>query len=469
MSSDLWKNLAGKEVCVRAGFKETCQLGKLLGLGGAGAVYDFRRWGNDDWVIKVLNPDSEVAKQELKSCRLFHAASRYPSKPVGLMKFNTINGTLTCDDERFDCYFMRKGETLSDAIGHGEEWLKNPEQILRLLAYLVNGIAALKDMGLGHGDIKASNILLVEHRGMLFPMFSDYGTISDKKPPVGSVSYEPTKYEYGCEQEKLIAYDLHCLCEVIYEIFASVYNRLLLRGMPSDAGDPEIEQVLRIMRNNREKAFVRLYKLMSFIADKVDDIPVSFYLDIIPRFELTEEFPFDTVSKWGDHLILRDKNVPSGEPFDPLLLMKIPKDRYDEVYKILTRHNNLAHFVLPICRYYDRQGNEYVLIHAPDDWEKRSHCESGNQPAKWRIQDASGKPHTLEKSASPIEAERVLAEFLLIFSRLKVNVSFSRKDIWRLDGTWKLNLFSVDRLEPAEKNADTCSISWKGSSAFGPE
>ena len=466
MSSHVWKDLAGKVVCFRGCFMGDLRLGRLLGFGGSGAVYDFYcredgKWVHwDSSVIKILNPDSAVARQEDRSVRCYEANARFSP---ALLKLHGPNGILTCGDEEFcgkefHCYIMRKGKTLSEAVRDKEPWLKNPGELMHLISFLIFAIGELKDMGLGHGDIKASNILLVKWEGTLFPMLADYGTISDKRLPVETVAYKPKKYEYAGKQEKLIAYDLYCLCQVIYGIYEKLYHRFGLEDDPSEAGYDGIEQVLRIMRDDGRKAFTRLRELMDFIAGNVN-VPAAFFLDAVPRYELPEDFPFETVLEWGDHPVLRARNALPGERFDPVLLMKIPENRYDEVYKILTGKNDLVHFVLPICRYYDRKGNEYVLIHAPDDWNKRSH-RRGSRPAEWRIQDASGVPHTLEKFASEDElrtvmtmAEKLLSNGFLFTTKeaLLTNMFIAPKDIWFLDGRWKLNLFSVNIPDPAEK------------------
>ena len=87
---------------------------------------------------------------------------------------------------------------------------------------------------------------------------------------------------------------------------------------------------------------------MDSLKDQVD-IPVSFFLDAVPFYDL-KELPFETVMEWGDYRILRDRNVHPGEVFDPLLLMPIPKGRYEIVYHALVTCNQMDRFVMPICR-----------------------------------------------------------------------------------------------------------------------
>ena len=160
MLEEQWQQLAFKEVIISAGFKERLSLGELLGSGGAGAVYDMGKRHGCEWVIKVLTPDSPVSEQELTSLNIYRGNFRYHN---ALMKFNSWSGILEYNGEMYSCYMMRKGRPLADAIEKQEDWLKKPINVMRLAAYLVHGIWALKNRGFSHGDIKADNILLIEH------------------------------------------------------------------------------------------------------------------------------------------------------------------------------------------------------------------------------------------------------------------------------------------------------------------
>ena len=437
-----WQLLAHQEVIVCAGYKEHLRLGKLLGCGGAGAVYDMCQWGDVEWVIKVLDPESPVAKQEFKSLNFFRGKCRYE---IGLMKFNAWAGLLRYDNQVYPCYMMRKGRTLAQAIQDGDDWLNNPQEIMRQTAYLINGICSLKKIGLSHGDIKPENILLVEYKDTSYAMFSDYGTVSDKKHGISSDKYNCEATEYASPLEERIAYDLHCLYKVL----------CLICGVEDDVIfgiDQKLSDLLCIMRKAEEKAFVRLKKVMDLLKEYDIAVPVSFYLDAIPMYELTEDFPFEEVKQWGKYAILRDKNAIPGTAFDPLLLLQIEPGRYEKVYNILVEHNNLNAFVMPIARYRDKNGNEYVLIHAPDDKNK---CISKNSRGigSERIQDESGVPYTLSLAMPGVRArERNRLNNKL--NRRKVKVEISPEDIWHLDESWKLNLFSVKILDFVEQDTE---------------
>ena len=214
------------------------------------------------------------------------------------------------------------------------------------------------------------------------------------------------------------------------------------------------------MRNQGMLAFDRLQKLMDEL-EKLVYVPVSFFLDAVPTYKLENDFPFDTVMEWDGHLIVRDKNVPPGEPFDPLLLMKIPSGRYKTVSDILVSCDRLKDFVMPICRYMDKDGNEYVLIHAPDDARNVRYKTIKNELFAFdeRIQDSGGIPCTLE-FAPVFHQENSMAHFAILLINNKVNIEFSVKDIWHLDGKWKLNLFLLNFLETADKTAKICRILW---------
>ena len=464
MTQTQWQNLEFKDVVLKSGMNEHLRLGQLLGRGGAGAVYDldlYRRdwhdcWNNRGWVVKVLDPTSPVAKQEAKSINNYCGRGRFNP---GLMKFNSWRGTIVCEGQEYSCYFMRKGITLKEAIILKEEWLNDPKEVMRLTAFLVNGIYALKNMGLSHGDIKAENILLCYYgvgKKKLIPMLADYGTVSQETHSIGTYRYQCLKTEYDSELEKGIAYDLHCLYMTlrgIYEDIDTLFpTSIMLPEMPEC-----IEACLRIMSDNEEKAFDRLRKLTEYFKKEELDIPVSFYLDAVPRYQLEKDFPFDIIIQWNDYAILRDKNTIPDTVFDPLLLMKIPAGRYEIACDLLVSFNNINQFVMPIARYFDDANNEYVLIHAPDDRRK---CTMHSSSIEQRIQNAEGVPYTLEH-ASPEVKSLKMQRFINDLSQQKVNIEFSPKDIWHMDDSWKLNLFSVDFLESSDEDAEKICLIWK--------
>ena len=456
MMQTQWQNLEDKDVVIKSGMTEHLRLGRLLGRGGAGAVYDLCNWKNRDWVVKVLDPNSPVAAQEAKSINNYCGRGRF--NPC-LMKFNSWRGTLVCEGQEYSCYFMQKGMTLKEAIILKDEWLNDPKEVMRLTAFLVNGICALKNMGLFHGDIKAENILLCYYgtgEKKLIPMLADYGTVSPKTHSIGTYCYRCLGTEYDSELEEGIAYDLHCLYMTlrgIYEDIDIIFpTSILLPEMPEC-----IEACLRIMSDNEEKAFDRLRQLKEYFKKETLDIPVSFYLDAVPRYQLEKDFPFDTIIQWNDYAILRDKNNIPGTVFDPLLLMKIPDGRYETACDLLVSFNDINQFVMPIARYFDDANNEYVLIHAPDDRRK---CTMYSSSIEQRIQNAKGVPYTLEQVHDKIKSIK-MRHFISQLSQQKVNIEFSPKDLWHMDGRWKLNLFSVDFLESADKDAEKICLNWK--------
>ncbi len=451
MTEEKWLLLAGQEVTVSAGCDEKVKLGNLLGCGGAGAVFDFCRWGTQEWVVKVLDPESPVAEQELKSLKRYRSGIRYE---IALMKFHSWTGTLRHKDKIYPCYLMRKGRTLTGAIENHEPWLDDPHEVMRITATLVTGIISLKNAGISHGDIKTDNILLFEYQDTFHAMFSDYGTVSEEKLTVRTIPYQCDTSEYDSLLEERIAYDLHCLYLVLCRIY-DVKNDVIPLHV-----DDRIFKLLQLMRNNNMKAFERLKKLMDHLpADRIK-LPVSFHLDAVPRYKLTENFPFEKVMQWGEYCVLRDKNAIPGENFDPLLLMKIPPDRYDTVCKIIAAHNNIETFVMPIARYFDSDGGEYVLIHAPDDKRKCRHHRHTDIEDE-RLRDDSGTPYTLALAPDDMKKQQI-AYFIRVISNLPmpVDVEISAPAIWHLDRHWKLNLFAVDLLQTG-KSRDRVCIKWE--------
>ena len=453
MTEQQWQSFANKIMTVPGDRKLKLHLGKFLGDGGSGAVYELVR-SSGEWVIKLLDPDSPIAIQEHKGIDIISANSRFA---IGIQKQIPSRGIVQFGNQQFSCYIMRKGKSLKQAIDE-EEWLtlRDKKRILQMMAHLVNGICSLKNMGVCHGDIKLENILLFEYNNDFYPTLADYGTVSNKKLSIETIHYSCDKNEYGSSLEEGIAYDLHCLylvfCE-IYKIDANDDKNI------SSIPNPDIKRLLRIMRDAGTKAFVRLNQLMTALKDMIK-IPPGFYLDSIMEEDLKRcDDQFGKFMQWKEYYILRDKSAIND--FDPLVLLPVSAERYDNAYHIICMLDQMDLFVMPIVRYYDKEGNQYVLLHAPDDkniaskrgyWREDEYC-------KLRIKDESGIPYTLG-SASISAREKEMEKFINKLSRHKINIEISPDDIWHVDGEWKLNLFSVKFLELAEKDAEICRISW---------
>lgn len=454
MTEGEWLALAGQNVRIAFGYETEHRLGEFIACGGAGAVFDFPTWEGNPWVIKVLDPDSPIAGQENESLRNYRALIGFQP---GLMKFSSWQGTLEYEGKQFSCYIMRKGKSLREVWENESErgeLSAKPLSLRRILAFLIRGLQALKEAGLSHGDIKADNILLVKHNERFIPMFTDYGTVAKKMIPIGSRYYKPSEEEYASPLEERIAYDLHCLCMTFCELFGIEDDDL----SPIDKLDLILSGILRTMRDNSLRAYERLKELDKLLKEEVEKkekvrIPVTFYLSNIPRYSV-ESLPFDTFKTWRGYSLLRDRNALPGEEFDPLLLMEIPKGRYETVCQLLAVYDwRWKDFFLPIARCYDSRGNDYVLIHAPDD-ERKSFCG----PYSRRIQEADGIPCTLENAW---EKSYEMEGFFRLFARERINIEFSAANIWHRDGDWKLNLFEAANLELAKETAETVCINWK--------
>ena len=282
-------------------------------------------------------------------------------------------------------------------------------------------------------------------------MFTDYGTVAKEMIPIGSRCYKPSEKEYASPLEERIAYDLHCLCMTFCELFGIEDDDL------SSVAELDriLPRILRTMRDNSRRAYKRLEELDNLLEEEEVRIPVTFYLSNIPRYSV-ESLPFDTFKTWRGYSLLRDRNALPGEEFDPLLLMKIPKGRYETVCQLLEAcDKHWKDFFLPIARCYDSRGNDYVLIHAPDD-ERKSYCG----PYSRRIQEADGIPYTLE-AAGRWEKSHKMKDFFRLLARERINLEFSAANIWLRDSKWKLNLFEVNTLEMADESAETVSVNWR--------
>ena len=118
------------------------------------------------------------------------------------MKFSSAIGTLEYNNTYFPCYMMRKGLPLSNAIKEKDACLDFPQNVMQFIATLINGINALKNEGLSHGDIKADNILLIKYNENFYALLSDYGTISGEKIPIRTNPYLCDANEYASPMRK---------------------------------------------------------------------------------------------------------------------------------------------------------------------------------------------------------------------------------------------------------------------------
>lgn len=450
MTTQEWEKFAFTTMTIPCAGKLKLHLGKLLGSGGAGAVYDLI--SPSGFVIKLLEPESPIAKQEQKSIDIISSNARFA---IGIQKQIPSRGIVQFENQSFFCYMMRKGKSLKQALEDKDSWLtmRKRDEIQRMMAHLIHGLCSLKNMGVCHGDIKADNILLFEYNNQFYPTLADYGTISDKRLSIKTIQYDCRKSECGSSLEEGIAYDLHCL----YLVFCEIYN--IDDDDISSIPNPDIKRVLRIMRDEGTKAFVRLNKLMTALKDMIT-IPPGFYLDSIMKEDF-ERFnnQFEKFMQWQEYHIWRDKFAIND--FDPLVLLPVSAERYDNAYTVICTLDRMDSFIMPIVRYHD-QDNQYVLVHAPDDENiasKRS-CWREDDYCRLRIKDEKGLPYTLDQ-ASISTQKKEMEKFIQILSKDKINIEFSPKNIWHVDGRWKLNLFTVKFLGSAEKEAEICSILWE--------
>jgi eukaryotic-like serine/threonine-protein kinase len=146
-------------------------IGRLLGVGGMGAVYeathaDLRR----RVAIKTLHPDG--ARDPLWRARFFREAQAVAR--LDHPNVVSISDVGMVDDVPFIAMERLEGEDLADALARDRAW--PVERLVDVMIPLLDAVAAAHEVGIVHRDIKPENIYLsnTRHRD-IEPKLLDFG------------------------------------------------------------------------------------------------------------------------------------------------------------------------------------------------------------------------------------------------------------------------------------------------------
>lgn len=137
---------------------------KVLGEGGAGAVYEVSDVDNDRFALKVLRESSSAKRKRFKNELTFCRANRHPRIVTVLDDGVAIKG-----DQRLPFYVMRLYSSslrhlMRQGIGHNE--------VLTLFNDILDGVEAAHLKGVVHRDLKPENVLVeLENRRLVVADF----------------------------------------------------------------------------------------------------------------------------------------------------------------------------------------------------------------------------------------------------------------------------------------------------------
>lgn len=178
------------------------KLGKLLGKGSDGEVYEIL---NENKVVKYIQCSNYGIKNYLEFFIMKN------------IKHQNIN---TC----IDLHINHKGlvKVIQEKAMSDLNVKLNKKRLKNIFYQAVNGLKYLNDLGIIHGDVKPSNMLLFEGDILKYTDFSLSRLYSSKsKKQLCSYFYRPPEIDEGViEPSKIDVFSLGCS---MYEIFYDEY------------------------------------------------------------------------------------------------------------------------------------------------------------------------------------------------------------------------------------------------------
>lgn len=133
------------------------RIGREIGRGAMGLVYEAQHMRLDRRVaVKVL---LEELASDREACERFEREARAAAR-IGSQHIVDVHDVGECAGTRYMVMEYLRGETLKDYFARLAPL--TPEDLLPLIAQLLDGLAAAHDAGIVHRDVKPENIFLVE-------------------------------------------------------------------------------------------------------------------------------------------------------------------------------------------------------------------------------------------------------------------------------------------------------------------
>jgi serine/threonine protein kinase len=268
---------------------------QLLGKGGMGAVYEAHdKEMNSVVALKTILPELARNDQALKRFRREIKAARLVTSRNVCRTFDigyhplAEGGTVI-----FVTMEYLQGETLLD-------WLrKQPpltlDQAMPLVRQMVSGLEAIHEKGVIHRDFKSANVMLVEERGGLRAVITDFGLarLNDPGPDsagmtrggMGSPDYMAPEQVEG--KEPTAATDVYALGVVVYEMLTGnrpytadnvqqlMFRRISEPPTPPRVHNPAIEPrveavILKCLAREQEKRYQTPGEVMDALVSAVE-------------------------------------------------------------------------------------------------------------------------------------------------------------------------------------------------------
>jgi len=192
----------------------------ILGHGGMGEVYlahDQLLGTGEPVALKLLRPELSSDERQLK---------RFLREVQLTRKVHHENVIRTFDVSQFDekLYFTMEyieGISLKERIG-GEPI--PPDEAVRIIAEIANGLAAIHDAGIVHRDLKPANVILLPDGRLKIADFgvacSGWSTLTQAHEVIGSAPYMAPELWVGRDVGP--AADLYALGIVFYEVLTGI-------------------------------------------------------------------------------------------------------------------------------------------------------------------------------------------------------------------------------------------------------
>lgn len=264
----------------RVGGRHGYHLKHLLGIGGQGMVFVTKRGGADGFgfeaALKLFSPDgySSVTKYEAAMRRIARVASivalaRHPNL-VDVLYFEQCAGIRVMLMERVDGYDLRRlvkpgihcqlqetapadvWKTINgDVVTFGDEQLRmQPGFAVTVVRDCLNGLIFLHSMGIVHGDVKPSNIMLTRVGG--HAKLVDLGSAFDVNDRHRQRFFTPTYAapEVLERREWTPLSDLASLGYVLVELLCGrrLFSRSRTKATTHRCDDADVEELVRQKR-----------------------------------------------------------------------------------------------------------------------------------------------------------------------------------------------------------------------------